>query len=73
VKNEASIIHFTAGTRQPYSIDAPEMRRIPFRTPSPRLGVNPTSRMTAKASANISTRTTARRTNGTPRFVTWAM
>jgi hypothetical protein len=73
VKGEASITHFTAGTRHPYWSDALEIRWKPLATPSPRVGVKPMSRITANASANIATSTTARRTKGTPRFVTCAM
>ena len=49
------------------------MRRISLVTRSPRLGVKPTSRITANAATNMTTRTAALRTNGTPRLVTWAM
>ena len=73
VNGDASIIHFTAGTLQPYSIDALEILRTSWASPSCRVGVKPTSFMTAYASANISTRMIARRTNGTPKLVAWAM
>ena len=33
VNGDASMIHFTAGTRQPYSIEAPAIRRILRLTP----------------------------------------
>ena len=36
-------------------------------------GVKPMSRISLNATANISARTTARRTNGTPRLVCWAI
>ena len=49
------MIHFTAGTRQPCSIDALAIARISVVSRPPRLGVKPTSRITAKASANITT------------------
>lgn len=73
VNGDASISHFTAGTRQPYSTEAPAIRAIPCLTPPPRCGVKPMSFISTNASTNITTSTTPRRTNGTPRFVAWAM
>ena len=72
MKTDESMIHFTAGTRQPCSIDALAIARISVVSRPPRLGVKPTSRITAKASANITTSTAPLSRNGTPSEVSWA-
>ena len=66
--------HFTAGTRQPYWIEALEIRRIPRATPAPSHRREAEAlRIRTNASTNITTRTAARSAEGTPRFVAWAM
>ena len=63
----------TEGTRQPYSIESASRPRISVSGRPPRFGVKPRSRIRTKATQNMTASTTARRTKGTPRFVTWAM
>ena len=68
------MIHFTVGTRQPYSIEALAIRLTPFATPM----------LSSRREADVlhqderqhehhAASTTPRRTKGTPRLVTWAM
>ena len=66
------MIHFTAGTRQPCSTEALAIARISVVSRPPRRGVKPISRITVKASPNITTSTAPRSRNGTPSDVTWA-
>ncbi len=73
VNSASTISHLTAGTRQPYSIEAEAIFRISASGRPPFSGVNPTSCMSLKATTNITTRTRPRSTNGTPRLVCWAM
>ncbi len=68
VKSASTITHLTAGTFQPYSIEAEAILRISAIGRPPFSGVKPTSRISRKATKNITTSTTARSTNGTPRF-----
>ena len=49
VNSAWTISHFTAGTRQPFSIDAEAMARISASGRAPRLGVKPMSRMNLNA------------------------
>ena len=72
VNGAASIRYLTAGTRQPYSIEFAAMPLISANGRAPLFGVKPMSRIRANASANITTRTAARRTNGAPRLIAWA-
>ena len=73
MNRDSTISHFTAGTRQPYSIEAEAILRISARGRPPFSGVKPMSRISRKATPNITTRMAARITNGTPRLVCWAM
>ena len=69
----SSMSHLTAGTRQPYSIEADAILRISASGRPPFSGVKPTSCMSLNASTNITASTTPRSTNGTPRLVCSAM
>src|ERR1700716_271184 len=73
VNRDSIISHLTAGTRKPYSIEAEVIFRTSVSTPSPFSGENPTSCMSRNATTNMATRMTPRSTNGTPRFVDWAI
>ena len=66
VRSDSTISHFTAGTRQPYSIEFPAMRRTSVATPALRSGVKPRSCISRNATTNITSSTIPRRTNGTP-------
>ena len=68
VNSDSTISHFTAGTRQPYSIEAPAILRISASGRPPCSGVKPMSRISRNATTNITTSTTPRSTNGTPRL-----
>ena len=73
MNSACTISHLTAGTRQPYSIEAEAILRISSIGRPPFWGVKPTSCISANATANITTSTAPRSTNGTPKLVCWAM
>ena len=54
VNSASTISHFTAGTRQPYSIDADVILRISASGRPPRTGVKPTSCISRHARTNVS-------------------
>ena len=64
---------FFSGAVEAWLVDALEIRRTPCTIPCRRSGVKPTSRISTKAATNITSSTTPRRTNGTPRLVACAM
>jgi hypothetical protein len=68
VNSDWTVSHFTAGTRQPYSIEASAILRIERSGRSPLTGVKPRSRMSRNATPNITPRMTPRSTNGAPRL-----
>ena len=73
VNRDSTISHLTAGTRQPYSIEAEATLRISARGRPPFSGVKPMSCMSLNATTNITIRMRPRSTKGTPRLVCSAM
>ena len=73
VTSACTISHFTAGTRQPYSIDArgDPAHLAPAGARRARR-VKPMSCISRNATTNITARTAARRTNGAPRLTSCA-
>ena len=69
VNSAWTMSHLTAGTRQPWSTEAAAILRISVSGRPLFSGVKPTSCIIRNATANITTSTTPRSTNGTPRLV----
>jgi hypothetical protein len=72
-KRASTISHLTAGTRQPYSIDASAILRISASGRPPLSGVKPTSCIILNATTNMAASTTPRSTKGAPRLTCAAM
>jgi hypothetical protein len=69
VKSAPTISHFTAGTRQPYSIEFVQIVRISASGRPPLSGVKPTSCMSRNATTNIRARINPRAMKGAPRLI----
>ena len=70
---EVSMIQRTAGWPRPYRRESSKILLTSGTRRLPRAGVKPMSCIRRRASPKVPASRTARRTNGTPRFVAWAM